>query len=109
MGLITSPLDNAMLPFFVLLSIGQGSAIIASVTLIGQEASAAERGTIVATNAWFGAVGILVAMLLGGYLFDAIGPSAPFVMLGIFQIGVFAFAVFVRVSAPGLVSVTSAD
>jgi MFS family permease len=106
MGFISSPLDNAVLPFFVLLAIGQGSAIIASVTLLGQEASAAERGTIVATNAWFGAVGILVATLLGGYLFDAIGPAAPFVMLGLFQIVVFVFAVFVRRSSPGLISAT---
>jgi MFS family permease len=106
MGFISSPLDNAVLPFFVLLAIGQGSAIIASVTLLGQEASAAERGTIVATNAWFGAVGILVATLLGGYLFDAIGPAAPFVMLGLFQTVVFVFAVFVRRSSPGLISAT---
>jgi MFS family permease len=102
MGLISSPLDSAMLPFFVLLAIGQGSAIIASVTLLGQEASPAERGTIVATNAWFGAIGILVATLLGGYLFDVIGPSAPFVMLGIFQSVVFVFAIYVRMRSPGL-------
>ncbi len=100
MGIISSPLDNAMLPFFVLLAIGQGSAIIASVTLIGQEASAAERGTIVATNAWFGAVGILIATVAGGVLFDAIGPSAPFVMLGGFQALVLLFALLVRFTAP---------
>jgi MFS family permease len=101
MGIITSPLDNAMLPFFVLLAIGQGSAIIASVTLIGQEASAKERGTIVATNAWFGAIGILIATVAGGVLFDAIGPSAPFVMLGVFQAIVLVFSVVVRLRAPG--------
>lgn len=101
MGIISSPLDNASLPFFVLLAIGQGSAIIASVTLIGQEASAAERGTVVATNAWFGAIGILIATVLGGVLFDAVGPSAPFVMLGAFQGVVLLFAIYVRVRAPG--------
>jgi len=101
MGLITSPLDNAMLPAFALLAIGQGSAIIASVTLVGQEASPAERGTVVATNGWFGAVGILIASLLGGYLFDALGPWAPFVMIGLFQACVFLFAVGVRVFSPG--------
>ncbi len=101
MGIISSPLDNAMLPFFVLLAIGQGSAIIASVTLIGQEASAAERGTIVATNAWFGAIGILVATIVGGILFDAVGPSAPFVMLGGFQAFVLIVALIVRLRAPG--------
>jgi len=101
MGLITSPLDNAMLPAFVLLAIGQGSAIIASVTLVGQEASPAERGTVVATNGWFGAVGILIASLLGGYLFDALGPWAPFVMIGVFQACVFIFAIGVRLMSPG--------
>jgi predicted MFS family arabinose efflux permease len=101
MGLITSPLDNAMLPAFALLAIGQGSAIIASVTLVGQEAAPAERGTVVATNGWFGAVGILIASLLGGYLFDLLGPWAPFVMIGVFQACVFLFAVGVRILSPG--------
>ena len=101
MGLITSPLDNAMLPAFVLLAIGQGSAIIASVTLVGQEASPVERGTVIATNGWFGAIGILIASLLGGYLFDVLGPWAPFVMIGLFQGVVFLFAVAVRVVSPG--------
>ena len=101
MGLISSPLDNAMWPAFVILAIGQGSAIIASVTLVGQEATPAERGTVVATNGWFGAIGILIASLLGGYLFDRVGPAAPFVMIGIFQALVFLFAVFVRLTAPG--------
>ncbi|MGI9292216.1 MAG: MFS transporter [Gammaproteobacteria bacterium] len=101
MGLIDSPLDNAALPLFVILAIGQGSAIIASVTLVGQEASPAERGTVVATNGWFGAVGILIASLLGGYLFDSLSPAAPFVMIGIFQAAVFVYAVIVRLTAPG--------
>jgi MFS family permease len=101
MGLISSPLDNSALPFFVILAIGQGSAIIASVTLVGQEASPAERGTVIATNGWFGAVGILIASLVGGILFDLISPAAPFVMIGAFQALVFLFAVIVRIKAPG--------
>lgn len=99
MGLITSPLDNAMLPAFVLLAIGQGSAIIASVTLVGQEASPAERGTVLATNGWFGALGILIASALGGFLFDRISPAAPFVMIGVFQACVFCLALVVRFTA----------
>jgi predicted MFS family arabinose efflux permease len=94
-------LDNAMWPAFVILAIGQGSAIIASVTLVGQEATPAERGTVVATNGWFGAIGILIASLLGGYLFDRVSPAAPFVMIGAFQALVFLFAVYVRLTAPG--------
>ena len=54
-----------------------------------------------ATNGWFGAVGILISSLLGGYLFDRLGPAAPFVMIGIFQTGVFVFAVILRLTSPG--------
>ena len=96
MGIIDSPLNLANIPFFVLLAIGQGSAIVASITLVGQEAPVQERGTIVSTNAMFGAVGILVASLIGGRLFDAVSPAAPFVMTGLFQFVLMLFAIVVR-------------
>ena len=79
MVVVTSPLDFAMLPWFILLSVGQVSAICASVTLVGQEARAEERGAIVSMNGFFGALGIFLAFAIGGRLFDAFGPSAPFV------------------------------
>jgi MFS family permease len=97
MGFISSPLDMANLPAFILLSLGQGSAIIASVTLVGQEAPTRERGTIVSTSAMFGAVGILVAAVIGGRLFDSVSPAAPFVMVGVFQAGLLLFAVVIRI------------
>ncbi len=101
MGLIEAPLAAKNLPLFVLLAVGQGSAIIASVTLVGQEAPAKERGTIVATSGLFGAIGILGAAVIGGRLFDSVGPSAPFVMLGLLQLVLCVAAVLVRVLSPG--------
>jgi len=101
MGFVEEPLAARNLPLFALLAMGQGSAIIASVTLVGQEAPARERGTIVATSGLFGAVGILVAAVIGGRLFDSIGPSAPFVMLGVFQLVLCLAAVIVRLKTPG--------
>lgn len=68
---------------------------------MGQEASPAERGTVIATNGWFGAIGILLSSLVGGLLFDAVDPSAPFVLIGLFQAGVLVFALIVRWRAPG--------
>lgn len=102
MGLIEAPLETKYLPLFALLAMGQGSAIIGSVTLVGQEAPARERGTIVATSGLFGAIGILAATVIGGYLFDAIAPSAPFVMLGLLQLALCLSAVVVRVNSPGI-------
>ena len=100
MAIIDSPLNMANIPFFVLLAIGQGSAIVASVTLVGQEAPIEQRGTIISASAMFGAVGILLASVVGGRLFDAIGPYAPFLMTGIFQFLLFAIAVVVRLREP---------
>lgn len=86
MALVDDPLATINIPLFMLLAIGQGSAIIASATLVGQEASASERGTVIATSGLFGAIGILFAAVVGGRLFDSIGPSAPFVLLGVLQL-----------------------
>jgi len=101
MWFVSSPLDFAYVPAFLLLSIGQTSAICASVTLVGQEAVASERGAVVAMNGFFGAIGILLAFVIGGRLFDAFGPSAPFVMIGLFQFLLFFMAIAVRVLASG--------
>jgi len=101
MWFVTSPLDYAMLPWFTLLSLGQTSVMVASVTLVGQEAAAAERGTIVAMNGFFGAIGIFLAFAVGGRLFDAVGPSAPFIMAGVVQLILVVVAVAVRIASPG--------
>jgi MFS family permease len=99
MFFVDDPLATSSIPFFILLGLGQGSAIIASVTLVGQEAKVKERGTVIATSGLFGAVGILVTALVGGRLFDAVSPSAPFVLVGLFQLILFVFAVLVRIFA----------
>jgi len=101
MMFIDNPLASSSIPLFVLLAIGQGSAIIGSVTLVGQEAPPKERGTVVATSGMFGAVGILIATGLGGRLFDAFGPSAPFVFVGVLQLILFVVAVLIRIAGAG--------
>ncbi len=101
MGLITSPLDFAMLPAFAVLTIGTSSAMMASTALIGQEAPVSERGAIIAMNGLFGSFGIMVFTKGGGIWFDTIGPWAPFVIIGVVQILLLLVAALVRVIAPG--------
>jgi len=98
MMFVENPLAAGSIPLFILLGIGQGSAMIASVTLVGQEAEPKERGTVVATSGLFGAIGILVASVAGGRLFDAYGPASPFVMVGVVQLVLFVFAVLLILS-----------
>jgi predicted MFS family arabinose efflux permease len=52
-------------------------------------------------NGFFGAIGIMLAFVIGGRLFDAFGPAAPFVMVGVFQLFLSVLAVGVRLFSPG--------
>ncbi len=101
MGVITSPLDFAMLPAFAVLTIGTSSAMMASTALIGQEAPVSERGAVIAMNGLFGSIGIMIFTKGGGVWFDVIGPWAPFVIIGVVQIVLLLVAVLIRVVAPG--------
>ena len=101
MWIVPSPLDFSYLPAFLILSVGQTSVICASITLVGQETVPGERGAIVAMNGFFGAIGIMLAFVIGGRLFDAFGPAAPFVMVGVLQLFLSALAVGVRLFSPG--------
>jgi MFS family permease len=99
MGLITEPLGGWMYPAGVLLGIGQMSAITASQTLIGQEAPPASRGTIVGVFSFFGAAGVMFITIVGGRLYDAIDPSAPFVLIGVVNALLFVSAVLLRLKS----------
>ncbi|MEC9374959.1 MAG: MFS transporter [Pseudomonadota bacterium] len=101
MAFVSSPLDYASFPLFGLLSIGSASAIAAAVTLAGQEAPANERGAIMGVNQLCGAVGMMFAFTVGGWLFDMWWP-APFVLAGVLQIILCVVAIFIRMRAPGV-------
>ncbi len=101
MWFLTSPLDLQMIPLLVLLTLGTGFMVKASTALIGQEAPVRERSSVIAGSSMCGAVGIIIFSGVGGRLFDAWGPWAPFVLAGAYQAVLLVATVFVRVLAPG--------
>jgi MFS family permease len=109
MGLIDHPLDNANLPFFMLLGVGQISAFFASQALIGQEAPRAERGSVIGFFGFCGALGILLATGVGGRLFDEWMQSGPFVFVGAMNLCVFLFGLIVCKIAPGPKALSKAE
>jgi len=96
---VPDPFGVWMYPAGVLLGIGQISAITASQTLIGQEAPPAYRGSVVGMFSMFGAAGILFISSVGGWVFDRIGPVAPFVLIGVAN-GVLCVAALVIARQP---------
>jgi len=81
-GFIPDPLGPMMYPAAVLMGIGEMSGILTAQSLVGQEAPAKNRGAVIGAFSFFGALGILTTVLIGGYLFDNWRPSAPFIYMG---------------------------
>ena len=100
MFFVDDVLDPKYLPLFALLGWGQQCAFFAATTLLGQEAPQMKRGAIVGVFNLAGAIGILISSGIGGRMFDAIGPSAPFILIGICNIFVSMFAIYVSKVAP---------
>jgi len=101
MYFLTSPLDFSMWPFFMAISLGSSFMMKTSLSLVGQEAKAAERGSVIAMNSMCGAIGILLFTVIGGRLFDSVAPWAPFVLAGAYQVILLVVAVVIRLVAPG--------
>ncbi len=93
MGLVSNPLEGNIYPASVLLGIGQMSVTLASQTLLGQEAPASSRGSVVGTFTICAAAGILFVTSVGGRIYDAIGPTTPFVLVGVLN-GLLGLAAF---------------
>ncbi len=97
-GSIDDPLGSGMYVAAALMGIGEMSAILASQSLIGQVAGDRGRGAIIGVFSMFGAAGIMMATFVGGILFDAWKPSAPYVLLGAADgvLAVFALVVYYK-------------
>jgi MFS family permease len=81
-GLQDNPFQPAMYVAAVFLGVGEMSGILASQALIGQVAPERGRGAVIGVFTLCGSVGIFLAAVVGGTLFDSWRPSAPYVVMG---------------------------
>lgn len=96
LGAVTDPFGPWMIPAAVLVGIGEGSAMVSSAVLIGQEAPARIRGAALGASSLAGGAGFMILTFSGGQLFDLVGRTAPFTMMGLVNLAVFLAAVAVR-------------
>ncbi len=82
-GLQDDIVRPAAVPALMLLGMGQVSTILAATILLGQETRPESRGAVFGLQAFCGGLGILAISWVGGRLYDHIGPSAPFTLVGI--------------------------
>lgn len=95
-GFVDDPTQPWVFFLLGLMGIAEISAFVASQALVGQQSPENKRGVIIGFFGVAGAVGILVGTTAGGYLFRDLGPSAPFVLFGSFNLIVLGWALIQR-------------
>ncbi|NND36744.1 MAG: MFS transporter [Gammaproteobacteria bacterium] len=89
------PLGPQMWFVAVLIGMGEMSANLASLTLIGSEAPEKGRGAVIGMFSLCGAIGILSIAKFGGYLSGLYGTIAPFLLVAFANAVVMVFALAV--------------
>ncbi len=101
LGFSPNPFESPLIYLVVVLAgMGEAVVIVSVPTLIGQEAPARFRGSIIGVAATFGALGIILTNQAAGYLFDNWSYQGPFVFMGILNALMLIWAVSVRLLAP---------
>jgi MFS family permease len=100
MGLIGDPFHSSLIiPIGIILGCGETWNVVAGGVLIGQEAPARIRGSVLGMFNLFGAFGIAICVSAAGYLFDHWYHNGPFMMMGIINAVIMLAAVYVRFTA----------
>lgn len=99
MSQVPDPFGPWMYPAAVLLGMGETGVIVSVGALLGQESNSPYRGSIVGVFGLLGGLGILTTTFFGGQLFDGVGRTAPFVMMGLLNFVLMAAAIYVRMTA----------
>lgn len=93
---IDNPFSSGMMICAIFIGLGEIGCIITSGVLIAQQTPAKIRGAAIGFFTMCGAVGILAASVVGGYLYDLWRPSAPFILFGGVAIIVLGWAILVQ-------------
>jgi MFS family permease len=103
---VENPFSSAALLACGLLGVGEISTIVSGSALIGQEAPEERRGSVLGVFNVIGAAGLLLGTYFGGVIFDGIGRTAPFFMMGIVNAVVAVMALVVLIRSPVSVAAT---
>ncbi len=94
---VENPLSGGMIFLSAaLIGLGEISGVIASGVLIAQQAPRDIRGSVIGVFSLFGAVGIMAATGIGGYLFDHLMPQGPFLLFSLFSLITFVWSLLIR-------------
>jgi len=98
LGLVGDPFSSPLIvPVAILGGAGEACLLVSGPALVGQEAPARIRGSVIGLVGMCGAVGVLIHSKLAGILFDAWMYQAPFVYMAAFNLLICVAAIAVRI------------
>ncbi len=97
-GFIGDPQSDWITLVAMLLGIGQIGAIIASQTVLGQEAPPEARGAVFGLAGIAAALGVLFTTSVGGLLYDLVDKGAPFFLVSILNLSIMVFGLYCLLS-----------
>jgi MFS family permease len=92
LGLLENPLSWEMYVAAAFVGAGEMGANISATSLIGKEAPDRGRGAVLGLFSLFGAIGIMIVGIVGGWLFDNWKPVGPFLYMAASNMLVLALA-----------------
>ena len=97
---LDNPFSVATIACLILIGMAEVGCIITSGVLIAEQAPDRLRGSVVGLFTLSGAVGILIASVVGGYLFDHWLKTGPFVFFGAISGLVLVWTLILRFRSP---------
>lgn len=97
---LDDPFSLATIGCLILIGMAEVGCIITSGVLIAEQAPDRLRGSVIGVFTLTGAVGILIASVAGGYLFDHWLKTGPFVFFGMISALVMVWALLLRAKGP---------
>jgi MFS family permease len=94
--LLDNPFGTSTIICLILIGMAEVGCIITSGVLIAEQAPDRLRGSVVGFFTLSGAVGILIASVVGGHLFDHWMKTGPFVFFGVLSALVMVWALLLR-------------
>jgi MFS family permease len=101
---VGNPFGLGMIFCGMLIGMSEVGCIITSSVLIAQQTPARIRGSVMGMFNLTGAVGIMVASIIGGALFDSWREAAPFILFGGFALIILVWGLMIRHRIQPLVS-----
>lgn len=92
MGTVVNPFDSFVLIPMMLIALGQMGALLAPDILALDLTPQTLRGSMIGALNVVSGIGIILLLEIGGYLFDHVGPYAPFVLIGTGNLLVMSYA-----------------